>query len=391
MTPSTPIWHTLIIGAGASGLFCAGSFAAPKLLLEHNRRAGEKLSITGGGKCNFGHGSVTAADYLCPQKHFCKNALAAFGPRAFAHLLEQAHIPYDEWPSGQFFARNAPEITRFLLQRAQTQNTTISCQTQVLGLTRGKDRFCVRTSRGPFYARQVVVAAGGLSYPALGASGLSFQLAQSLGLSVAPLRPALVGLRVPVPLRAACKKLAGNSCLARVSVGKHTEEGPLLFTHEGVSGPAVLQSSLYWHEGEEVCINFLPRLSWAQFLAQHKHAPAPLSKLLSAHLPVKITQTLLGPGDVRAADASKGLLRRAEHTLQAWRFIPAGTAGYTRAEVTAGGVDTTQINPHTLECKTQPGLFFIGEALDVTGRLGGYNLHWAWASAFCAAQELAKR
>ncbi len=391
MTEHTDIWHTLIIGGGAGGLFCAGSFAAPKLLLEHNRRPGEKLSITGGGKCNFGHRSVTAGDYLCSHKHFCKNALAAFGPQAFAQLLKQAKIPFDELPSGQFFARSSPEITRFLTQRARQQNTTISCQTQVLGLTREKDLFCVRTSRGNFYARQVVVAAGGLSYPALGATGLSFQLAQALGLSVTPLRPALVGLSVPQPLRAACKALAGNSCPVEVSVGKHTERGQLLFTHEGVSGPAVLQSSLFWNEGEKVQINFLPQLSWAQFLAQHKNEPTSFSKLLSPHLSAKIIKTLLGPLDVRAADASKDVLRRVEQTLQAWQFVPTGTAGYTRAEVTAGGVDVTQINPHTLECKTLPGLFFIGEALDVTGRVGGYNLHWAWASAFCAAQELAKR
>ena len=391
MTEHTKIWHTLIIGGGAGGLFCAGSFSAPKLLLEHNRRPGEKLSITGGGKCNFGHRSVSAGDYLCSHKHFCKNALAAFGPQAFARLLRQAQIPFDELPSGQLFARSAPEITRFLTRRARQQNTTLLCQTQVLGLTREKDLFCVRTSRGNFYARQVVVAAGGLSYPALGATGLSFQLAHALGLAVTPLRPALVGWSVPQPLRAVCKALAGNSCPVQISVGTHSEKGQLLFTHGGISGPAVLQSSLFWSEGEKVRINFLPQLPWAAFLAQHKNAPAPFSKLLPPHLSGKITKLLLGPLDVRAADASKELLRRVEQTLCAWSFVPAGTAGYTRAEVTSGGVDVTQINPHTLECKNIPGLFFIGEALDVTGRVGGYNLHWAWASAFCAAQELAKR
>lgn len=392
MTPKHPeIWHSIIVGGGASGLMCAGSYAAPKLLIEHNVRLGAKLAVTGGGKCNFTNLSVRAADYESARKHFCKNALAAFKPQDFIRLLDAEKIPYHEKEAGQLFAQDAREIVRLLQRRARQNNTTFSCSTQALKISREKDLFCVETSKGKFYAGNVVVASGGLSYPALGATGFAFQTAKSLGLQTAALRPALVSLSAPAPWRRICRELAGNSCPAQITAGKHVEEGQLLFTHDGVSGPVVLQTSLYWREGETVRVNFLPGTDAENFLRARKNETVRFSKLLRGLLPEKIAKTLLQELDARAADAPKETLLAAAARLNRFEFVPSGTGGYTRAEVTAGGVDAGEINPSTMQCKAIPGLFFIGEALDVTGRLGGYNLHWAWASAFCAAKALAAR
>ena len=193
---------------------------------------------------------------------------------------------------------------------------------------------------------------------------------------------------MPKPFKDICRKLAGNSLTVSIKTGKHTEKGALLFTHEGVSGPAVLQTSLYWQESQQVSINFLPQTDVLSFLRAHKHIPAPFSKILAPLFPVKISKTLLGSLDMRATDAPKNVLLQAAHTLNEWTFCPTGTNGYTHAEATAGGIDTDQLDPVTLQCKSQPGLFIIGEAVDVTGRVGGLNLHWAWASAWAAAKAL---
>lgn len=387
--PHPDIWHSIIVGGGASGLMCAGSFPARKLLLEHNARPGAKLNVTGGGKCNFTNLRVTPADYESARKHFCKNALAAYAPQDFIALLQKEKIPFYEKEAGQLFTYDAREITRLLERRAKANNTVFSCSTRVLHITREDGLFCAQTSRGKFYALRLVLATGGLSYPALGATGFTFQAARALGLTTEPPRPALVGLNAPDPWRRVCRALAGNTTAAEVTAGKRTEKGRLLFTHDGVSGPAVLQASLSWKEGESVRVNFLPGTDAREFLQKHKNEPALFSKILSPLIAPKIAKALLGELDARASDAPKDALAKAAARLNAFSFVPYGTGGYTRAEVTAGGVDVGQINPSTMQCKNIPGLFVIGEALDVTGRLGGYNLHWAWASAACAAKALA--
>ncbi len=370
---------------------CAGSFNAAKLVLEHNVRPGVKLAVTGGGKCNFTHLPTLPKDYICQNKHFCKSALAAFKPQDFISLLKTEQLIFTEKEPGQLFAQNAKDIVHLLERRAKKANTSFLYNTQALNITQENGLFCVRTSKGNFYANHLVIATGGLSYPALGATGFAYQAAKELGLSVTPRQPALTSLHLPHPWRNRCRSLAGNSCPAEVSVQKHTERGALLFTHEGFSGPAIMQSSLYWQEGEEVRINFLPDINVEAFLREHKNEPALFSKILADILPPKITKILLGDLDVRAADANKETLRQAAERLNAFCFIPRSTGGYTHAEVTVGGVDTSAFQASTMECKNIPGLFFIGEALDVTGRLGGYNLHWAWASAACAAKALSQR
>ncbi len=382
-------YHTAIIGGGASGLFCAGSFKAPKIILEHNDYPGVKVRVSGGGKCNFSNTSVTAADYLCQHKHFCKNALAAFKPTDFTSLLDQAGIAYEERTQGQLFANDAREIAQFLVRRAKAAHTNFSLRTQVLGITQDAHGFLLRTSSGTIHAQKVVLATGGLSYPALGASSFGLQTAQQFGLQVIAPRPALCGLTLPKEWRPLCKALAGNSTRATVSTGKHSFTDSLLFTHEGISGPAVLSISLFWNEEDPVQVNFLPDVDMPAFLATHKNTNKKISALLD--LPGHMAQSWLGTLDQPLANASKQTLQAIVKRLTQFTFIPTGVAGYTKAEVTAGGIDTQEVNPSTFEVKKVPGLFAIGEVLDVAGRLGGFNLHWAWASGFCCAAQLAKK
>lgn len=380
-------YHTAIIGAGASGLFCAGSFNQPKIILDHNAKPGVRVGVSGGGKCNFSNRYITAADYQSQAPHFCKSALAAFEPQDFTRLLDNAQIPYEERADGQLFARNAQDMVNFLARRAQAAHTDFSLNTEVLDIQTLEDTFLIRTSKGTIQASQVVLACGGLSYPALGASSLGNKLARKFGLPVIEQRPALCGLTLPKQGRARCKALAGNSTVAEVKTGRHTFTGPLLFTHEGISGPPVLSISLFWQEGTPVHVNFLPTTNVLTLLQQHKTE----NKRISSCLPLtgKIAQTLLGSLDQPLANISKNTLLQAVQQISSFSFVPTGTSGYNKAEVTSGGIDTRTICANTFEVKTIPGLYIIGEVLDVTGRLGGFNLHWAWSSAWCAAQNLA--
>ncbi len=382
-------YHTAIIGAGASGLFCAGSFPQSKILLDHNKRPGVKVGVSGGGKCNFTNRFVSAADYDCTQKHFCKNALAAFKPTDFTRLLDQANILYEERSHGQLFASRALDIVHYLRQRAENAHTDFAFTTEVLAVQPLTDGFAIRTSSGLIQAQHVVLACGGLSYPSLGASPFGLKTARQLELDVISPRPALCGLTFSKELQRIFKTLAGNSTLAEVKTGKHTFTEQLLFTHEGISGPAVLPLSLFWKEGDPVQVNFLPGQDAHVLFTTHKNT----SKKMSSVLPLTghIAQTVLGPLDKPLANATKAELETVSRKLNGFTFIPAGTAGYTKAEVTAGGIDTRAIHPSTFEVKKIPGLYVIGELLDVTGRLGGYNLHWAWASGFCAGQHLARQ
>lgn len=388
--PNT-LFHTAIVGAGASGLFCAGSFAAPKIVLEANACAARKVAVSGGGKCNFSNRFMSAAQYVSQNKHFCKSALAAFTPTHFTALLDQAHIPWEERAHGRLFAYHAGDIVRFLVRRAKNNHTHLAVGVQVLHIKKEQGLFILATSAGTVRAKNVVLATGGLSFPALGASSFGFKTARQLGLATLPQRPALCGLTWPKELRNRFTVLAGNSLPVTIRQGKHRFEDDLLFTHDGISGPAVLQLSLYWQPQLPVEINFLPGLQATDILHRHKNSAKTTSSVMGEFLPGKIARVLLCNCDVPLADATRLQLQQAADTLHRFTFQPAGTFGYTKAEVTAGGVDTRELNPSTLESRRIPGLFMIGEMVDVTGNLGGFNLHWAWASAFAAAQALRQR
>lgn len=385
------VFHTAMIGAGASGLMCAGSFERPKIIIEHNAKPGAKVSVSGGGNCNFSNRFVSATDYLCQNKHFCKNALAAFRPQDFLRLLEEHHIAWEERSNGQLFAFGAQHIVRLLVRRAQAAHTQILTNTQALDVRRENGLFVIDTSEGPVRAQYLVLACGGLSFPALGASAFGIKIAEKFGLQIIEQHPALAGLSFPKELRDRFKPLAGNSLKAAVSCAKHTFTDQLLFTHEGVSGPAVLQTSLYWTAVQPVKINFLPEEDALAFLHTQKNIAKTFTAALHGKLSAKIVKAILAglPNDL--ANAPRSVLEEAARRLNGFAFVPAGTSGYTRAEVTAGGVDTREINPSTFEVRRVPGLYIIGEMLDVTGRLGGFNLHWAWSSGFAAAQALEKK
>lgn len=388
---SSTLFHTAIIGGGAGGLFCAGSFDTPKIVLEARPRPAGKVMISGGGKCNFSNRFVTPADYLSRQEHFCKSALSAFTPRHFTDLLDQAGIPWEERTEGRLFALHQGDIARWLVQRAQQHHTTLACNVRVLDITWQKDIFLLTTSLGPIRAQHVVLATGGISFPQAGGNRFGFTIARHLNLPVVEPRPALCGLLLPKDQRSRFALLAGNSLPVRVRCKKHTFEDALLFTHEGFSGPAMLQISLFWQEGDVIEIDFLPHQDAFSLFRQHKNSRTTLAGALAPYLPSKIAHTLLATLQRDLANASKQQLQEAAEAIHHFRFLPQGTSGYTKAEVTAGGIDTRSLHPSTCEVRTQPGLFIIGELLDVTGRLGGFNLHWAWCSGAVAAAALKKR
>ena len=386
-----PFYHTAIIGGGASGLFCAGSFDAPKIVLEALENPAQKVSVSGGGKCNFSNRFISAADYDCQQKHFCKNALAAFTVNDFLRVMDEYGLPWQEREHGQLFARQAGDIVRMLVRRAKEHHTTLATGVRVLGITPVTGGFLVNTSKGPLQAQQVVLASGGLSFPSLGGNSFGIKIARQLGLAVVSQRPVLCGLTFPKELRSLSSELAGNSMPVRIRQGKRCFEGPLLFTHEGISGPAVLRLSLGWQPDVPVEIDFLPHQNTAELLAAYKNSSKTISGVLTPLLTHHVAKTLLAPCDGPLPQATREQLRTAAERVHHFSFTACGTAGYTKAEATAGGIDTREINPTTFEARRVPGLFITGEVLDVTGNLGGFNLHWAWASGFCAARALAKR
>lgn len=384
------VFHTAIIGAGAGGLFCAGSFNSPKVLIEHNTHPGKKISISGGGKCNFSNRFAKSTDYDCANKHFVKNALAAFKPQDFVSLLNEAGLKWEERKDGQLFAMDARDIVRFLIRRAREANTQILTDTQALDVRQENGLFTVNTSAGPVRAQRVILATGGLSFPALGASNFGIKIARQFGLNIIPQRPALVGLTFDKALREQFFKLAGNTLNAHIMCGKHNFEGSLLFTHEGISGPAVLSASLFWKEGEKVTVDFLPGEDAHALFSAQKNSAHTFAAALHGKISTKIVKALLGELDDKLPNASRADIEKAAQSINRFVCLPAGTGGFSKAEVTAGGIDVREINPSTFGVRRVPGLYAIGELLDVTGRLGGFNLQWAWSSGFSAAKALEK-
>ena len=385
------VFHTAIVGAGAGGLFCAGSFNHHKIVLEANAKPALKVGVSGGGKCNFSNRFVTATDYLSRNKHFCKSALAAFKPQDFIRLLDESHIPWEERQNGQLFAFDAQEIVRLLVKRAQAANTQILYNTRVLDIRKEKNLFILDTSAGPIQAQRVVLATGGLSFPALGANGFGIKMAHKFGWEVTEPRPALCGLSFPKEYKENFSALAGNSLTAKLTYEKKSFPGQLLFTHDGISGPAVLQTSLFWEPGNSIEIDFLPGKNVLEFLVSCKNANQTVSSaLVQAGLAKKIAKSILHGIDCDLPNATRAQLAETARLINHFTVTPSGTSGYTKAEVTAGGISAGAFNASTFESRSVPGLYAVGEVLDVTGRLGGFNLHWAWSSGFSAAKALEK-
>ena len=427
----TPTYDAVVIGAGAAGLMCAIAAARrgrSVLLVEHGRTPGEKIRISGGGRCNFTNLNATPANFLSANPRFCVSALSRYTPRDFVAMVDRAGIAWHEKAAGQLFCDgSAKQIVDLLTGELAAAGGELSLSTRVEAVERGPDvgeapGFWLQLSHGPVECRSLVVATGGLSIPKMGATGFGYDLAERFGLPVTPTFPALVPLTFDEPTLERLRPLAGIAVEARVATVPAAAAGrkapkptafaePILFTHRGLSGPAILQISSFWSHGEEIAVTLAPGTDVfealrAQRTANPRQSPhTALAQWLPKRLAEAITENVLDPLMLRStegasrstqrearapnlADLPDRSLRALDAAVNGWRIVPAGTEGWRTAEVTRGGVDTAALDSRTLAARTVPGLHFIGEVVDVTGWLGGYNFQWAWASGWAAGQAV---
>jgi predicted Rossmann fold flavoprotein len=383
-------YNAIILGAGAAGLMCAavaGQRGRRVLLLDHADRVGKKILISGGGRCNFTNLHVAPDRYLSANPHFAKSALGRYTAQDFLGLVERHGIAWHEKTLGQLFCDgSARQIVDMLLDECAQGRVEIGTGRPTGEVTHGDGRFRVQDAEAP----ALVIATGGPSIPKLGATGFAYDLARRFGLKVVEPRPALVPLTLP-PDQALFRELSGVSTEVIAGAGKTGFREAALFTHRGLSGPAILQISSYWHPGEPIAIDFLPDAA-AGWLVEAKRARprTTLRKLLSELLPARLADTIAEQlalaGEL--ANLPDRRLNEAEQRLGGWQFRPNGTEGFAKAEVTIGGISTAELSSRTMEARKMPGLYAIGEAVDVTGWLGGYNFQWAWASGWAAGQAI---
>lgn len=388
-------WDVIVIGAGAAGLFCAIEAAKRgrrTLVLDNGKRIGRKILMSGGGRCNFTNIYAAPANYLSANKHFCKSALSRYTQWDFIALVQQYGIAYHEKTLGQLFCDDsAKDIVEMLQAECDKAGVQIALQQEITQISHDDQGYQVQSRELTRQCQSLVIASGGLSLPNLGATPFGYQVAEQFGLAVLPLRAALVPLTWQPADKAVFEELSGLSLPVTASANDTLFAEDMLFTHRGLSGPAILQISSFWTPGDEVTVNLLPSQDLGQVLIelQQKHPEQELKTALSRLLPKRLAEKLLELGvyqnqPLKALNA-KSAARLAE-SLQHYVFRPNGTEGYRTAEVTLGGVDTNELSSKTMEAKKQPGLYFIGEVVDVTGWLGGYNFQWAWSSGWVAGQ-----
>ncbi len=387
----------IIIGAGAAGLMCAieaGKRGRRVEVIDHAKKPAEKIRISGGGRCNFTNIHASPKQFLSQNPAFCASALSRYTQHDFIALVKKHNIAFHEKTLGQLFCNgSANEIIAMLLRECDDAGVSIRLETHIHTIKKESDAFLVDSSAGTLRAASLVVACGGLSIPKMGATGLGYDIARQFGLNIVPTSPALVPFTLPPEELAHFASLSGIAVDATARIDTQKFREGLLFTHRGLSGPAVLQISSYWKQGDVVTIDVLPAQKLAPLLKQAKVSTPnqELATVLAQYLPKRMVKTFLdrywppdGPRKLTQI-GDKKLTELAER-LNQWRVMPEGTEGYRTAEVTLGGVDTTALSSKTMECNTVPGLFFIGEVVDVTGHLGGYNFQWAWSSGFAAGQ-----
>ncbi len=386
----TAQFDVVVIGAGAAGMMCAataGQRGRRVLLIDHAAKLGEKIRISGGGRCNFTNIRCTPENFLSRNPHFCRSALARYQAKDFIALVEKHGIRYHEKKLGQLFCdESATRIIDMLKAECEAAGVAWRAPCTVTRIERLETAFILETSAGPVEAAALVVATGGLSIPKIGATPFGYKVAEQFGIGVVPPRPALVPLTFDAQELARFGDLAGVSVDAEVRAGNGRFRENLLFTHRGLSGPAILQISSYWTPGEPLHIDLLPAVSAEQLLAEHRRSRALPATVLGEVLPKRLAQHWC-----EGADATRPMVEMSDKALAAlanglhdWEVRPSGTVGYQKAEVTLGGVDTDALSSKTMEARDVPGLYFIGEVVDVTGHLGGYNFQWAWASGFAA-------
>lgn len=391
-----PADDVIILGAGAAGLMAAIEAAKRGRrvrVLDHTEHPGEKIRISGGGRCNFTNINAKAANYLSDNPHFCKSALKRYGPQDFIALVNRYGITHHEKALGQLFCDgSATQIVAMLLKECVDAAVTIDAGVSITGVDKTESGFTVSTGRGPLPCSALVVATGGLSIPKIGASKFGYDLAKKFDHAIVPTRPALVPLTFNAALLTEIAELSGLSVdpVEVTSESGQKFREALLFTHRGLSGPAILQISSYWREGQSIVLNLLPECDLLAHL-QNARKTTPkqlLPTVLGALLPRRLAEFFIKRSGVdgRIADLSDEKLKKITAALCAWKALPSGCEGFRTAEVTLGGVDTTGLSSKTMESNTVPGLYFIGEVVDVTGQLGGYNFQWAWSSGWCAGQ-----
>ena len=394
-----------VIGAGAAGMMCA-AVAAQRgkrvVLIDHAEKLAEKIRISGGGRCNFTNVNTAPANFLSENPHFCKSALSRYTPADFVALVKKHRIGYHEKHRGQLFCNDSAEqIIQMLKEECAAGDVTWRMPSKVASLEKLDDGYLLVTDTGEIQADSVVIATGGLSIPKIGATDFGYRIATQFDLKLVEPRPGLVPLTFDGPSWEAFVPLAGIALEVEVETGSNKGKGnkrgyfkeDLLFTHRGLSGPAILQISSYWQPGTPIVINLLPDMDVTQALIEGKSTlKKQLGNVLSQWLPTRLAEGLiLANGldvDARLADLPDAKLRKLGDAINRWAIVPTGSEGYRKAEVTLGGVDTRELSQQTMMATKVPGLYFIGEAVDVTGWLGGYNFQWAWASGVAAGQAV---
>lgn len=384
----------IIIGAGAAGLMCAieaGKRGRSALILDHASKPAEKIRISGGGRCNFTNLYTTPENFLSQNPRFCVSALKRYPPQSFIALVEKYHISYHEKTLGQLFCNDSSsQIIEMLLKECAAAHVKIVLNTKISNISKTENGFILNTDTHTLACNSLVIATGGKSIPKMGATDFGYKVAEQFGLKIVTPRPALVPITFDGELLEYVKSLAGLSLRATVTCNKrHFTEG-LLFTHRGLSGPAILQISSYLNDGDEIAINLAPQID-ALSVFKHEKQLYPkheITSMLARVVPKRLAEhiCLAHQATGKLAEISHTSLKTLSTAINDWRIMPIGTEGFRTAEVTLGGVDTDEISSKTFECKSVPGLYFIGEVVDVTGQLGGFNFQWAWASGYAAAQ-----
>lgn len=389
----------VIIGAGAAGLMAAaraGANGKSVVVIDHTRKIGEKIRISGGGRCNFTNIHTSPANFISNNPHFCKSALSRYTPKDFIALVEKYNIAYHDKGRGQLFCDDkATQIVEMLLSECEKSNVKFWTGTTIHDIDKNEDgNFDVKTDKGLFTTRSLVIATGGLSIPKIGATSFGYRIAEQFGHSIIPTRAGLVPLTFTDNISNLCAELTGLSVdPSVVSTGKTKFEEALLFTHRGLSGPSILQISSYWRETQSISVNLVPHLNALDWLKDKRKTDSKkmLRTVVEELLPSRLATALatLSGHDEQMGNLSDKKLVAVANILNNWTLTPAGTEGYRTAEVTLGGVDTSEISSKDFQSTITPNLYFIGEVLDVTGHLGGFNFQWSWASGFCCGESLA--
>ena len=387
-------YDTIIIGAGAAGMMCAieaGKRGRKVLLVDHSKKIGEKIRISGGGRCNFTNLNTQSSKFLSQNPNFVKSALSQYTQNDFINLIKKYEIKFHEKKLGQLFCdQSAQQIVEMLLKECELANVTLKKDFKVTNINKDKDQYLVSTVHEIYSSQSLIIATGGLSVPKIGATSLGYEIAKKFDLNVIETLPALVPLTFNEKILEICKELTGLSVEAIVSFNKVLFQEGMLFTHRGLSGPSILQISSYWKSGDNIKINLSPKENVFKLLENKKNLnpKEEITNIIGDILPKRLAQIICNENKVSGniCEISNKILKKLSDSINTWEINPTGSEGYRTAEVTLGGVNTNELSSKTMMSNKHKGLFFIGEVVDVTGHLGGYNFQWAWSSGYVAGQ-----